>query len=116
MKIKIELEIDTEDTAYCPEKWGHLNACLQNLSHWLDKSPYFLEKKCDILCRTDDSPEMKAALLEHANDDLKLSSQIFDRLSYSGTFKGKRWEFRRNDKGYFVMFVNGVETTLPNVE
>ena len=111
MKVRVQFEIDTKDTSYCPDKWGHLNAVLDNLTDLFNIRPDMAIKKLDAMCAEYKYPASKDAILKHYTDSMKVMENMFDNFVLSGKFKGKVW--RRNKKG---LFVGGKLKQLPNEE
>jgi hypothetical protein len=111
MKVTVQFEIDTKGTAYCPEKWGHLNVVLDNLTDLFNIRCDIAIHKLDAMCAEYKLPGTKKAVLKHYEDDLRVTEKMFDNFVLSGKFKGKSW--RRNKKG---MFVSGKPKRLPNEE
>lgn len=120
MKVKITFELDLKDTHYNIKKVKLIPVCLQNLGMWLDKlNCHYLSNKFDRLvanaaadCVYNDA--MKKALLEHDDQDIKLSGQLFNNYKVEGvTDDGHKFKFTHKGPGYKERtFVDGVEVEL----
>jgi len=120
MKVKITFELDLKDTHYNVNKVRLIPVCLQNLGQWLYKLHcHYLSDKFERMVKNAAADcvyndEMKKALMEHADQDLKLSEQLFNNYKVEGvTEDGHTFEFTHKDPGYNEQTkVDGVPTYI----
>ncbi len=116
MKVKVTFELDLKDTHYNIKKVKLIPICLQNLSSWFNELHlHKLQKRVSELAdKVGCKPEVVKALLEHQEQDLKLSEQLFNNYRVEGvTEDGHKFEFTHQDPGYKELtLVDGVPTYI----
>lgn len=120
MKVKITFELDLADTSYNIDKVKLIPICLQNLGQWFYKLHcHYLSQKFDDLFRITNkdctyNDAMKKAIMEHAEENLKLSGQMFNNYQVEGlTEDGHTFKFTHTDPGYNeATLVDGTSTYI----
>lgn len=102
-KLQVTFELDTTGTSFAiKHKGDEVTAVLQNLSSMLQTLKcHFLERNLDTLTDKTLTPEMRDALLEHYEEEIKLADQIFNNYRVVGTMEdGKEFVFTHQEPGY----------------
>ena len=120
MKVKIAFELDLKDTHYNIKKIKLIPICLQNLGQWFyELHLHYLTKRIDDLYRVtkEDSiydGEDRKAIMEDAEQNLKLSEQLFHNYKIEGiTDDGHTFQFTHQGPVYKEeTLVDGVKTYI----
>lgn len=127
MKVKLSIELDLSGTSYNIKDIPDLNdGVISNISSWLyELNLLYGDKKLKVFTTSVPSktPEeeklWRDALHKIADDDLKLSSQLFHNFHIEGvTEDGHSFSFTHKEPGYKEQFlIDGIDrskTGAPN--
>jgi len=101
MKVKITFELDLKGTHYNIPNKSVLNLYLQNLGSWIHALHLkYLDNRIEAQLYKGD-PATKKAHIMHAEQDAKLSAQIFNNYTVEGTTEnGQHFKFTHQEPGY----------------